>query len=50
MARVNLKVEIKKPWWTEIYIKSCILFSKLFGGEPDPDKMAKLIVKNIKVK
>lgn len=48
MARINLTMTVRFPWWSNAYIGTLNAFAMVHGLEPDTDKCAKLIAKHAK--
>lgn len=48
MAKVNLTLSVKIPWWANSYIRALNAFAFIHGLEPDSDKCARIIVKHSK--
>ncbi|UYE90931.1 hypothetical protein [Vibrio phage vB_VaS_L1] len=44
------KLVLKMPWWASLYICSCVLFAKVFGVQPNIDKISSTVVNRAKVK
>lgn len=49
MAKPNLEIKVKLPWWASAYAMMLNAFGSLHGLEPDVRKYARLVVKYSKV-
>lgn len=49
MAKLNLEVKVKLPWWASAYAMMLNVFASLHGLEPDARKYARLVFKHSKV-
>lgn len=49
MAKPNLEIKVKLPWWASAYAMMLNAFASLQGLEPDAGKYARLVVKHSKV-
>lgn len=45
MAKVNLTMTVKIPWWANAYIRALNAFAFIHGLEPDSDKCARIIAR-----
>lgn len=49
MAKLNLEVKVKLPWWSRAYAMMLNVFANLHGLEPDAGKYVVLVVKHSKI-
>lgn len=49
MANLTVKVRYKMAWWVKPYIKSCILFAKMFNLTPNINKIRGTALKGCSV-
>lgn len=49
MAKLNLALTVKLPWWSNAYIGTINAFAFMHGLNPDIAKCAKLIARHAKI-
>lgn len=49
MAKLNIEVKVKLPWWSSAYAMMLNLFASMHGLEPDAGKYARLVIKHSKI-
>jgi hypothetical protein len=44
----NLTIETSRTWWLDVYLQGVLIMVSLTGGEPDMDKVLRMIVRGMR--
>lgn len=48
MAKATLRIRVRVPWWTNLYLGACIFFGRAGLVEIDPERAAEFVVRHIR--